>query len=222
MLIYLILFFLFAFLIMLIPIHTEFIYIRKNHDDDFTLKVYSFIKFPGFKINIPYINNKLLKNFTKIIANFDIMFFNLSNKKDIEIEDELQWDKEKVNKMKELMFSFLDKRLLRLITTGLNIKCDKLIWITEYGLTNPAYTGIFSGILWIVKMIILKITSEIVIFTNGIKIDIKPDFNNNKFYSHFDSIFSVRLGNLIITVLKLLIYKKKGGSRLWQNIQLKK
>lgn len=210
MLIYLIPFFIFIIFLIIytLPVNIKIEYSRIEEDDEFRLDIYTFIRFLGMSIYIPYFNNKLIAFFTEFFAEIDLFFLKKkSNYKNVDIEEEVEWEKIHLDKLKKILFLIMDKNLNRIIFDNLKIYCKSFYWRTEYGMSNPAITGISNGLFWILKGIIVQVISIILNFNNPPELYVKPDFDEEKFSTYFSGIFSLHLGNIILTTMKILIYK---------------
>ncbi len=216
--------FLFLLLISIffIPLGIELKYKREGKNDVIKLNIFLLFKFIGLRIKIPYLNNRFIAFFTEIVAELDSLLFKLLPVKgELKIKEKVDWVEVELVKLKQLLSFILDKELMSIIFKNLNVKCYKFSWISEFGFTNPALTGIFNGFFWSIKGIILNVVDSIVFFYTNPQVEIYPDFYDSKFNTKFEGIFSVRLGNIILTVFKIFSYKIRGGNRLWENIQLK-
>jgi hypothetical protein len=209
-------------LILFLPLTIDLEYIRKKGDDSFNLNIYVFFRFLNLNIRIPYIQSKFFGFFLNIFAEIDSFFINIIPwREKLEFEEELSWKNIHLEKLKKLIKLLTNRDLIRIIISGLNIKCLKFYWNTEYGWGNPAFTGISYGIIWTIKGTILSFLSNKVCIIPNPYIELKADFDNKKFITHFKGIFSVHLGNIILTTLRILFYNLKGGLVKWENIQLK-
>jgi len=210
MLIYIIPVFLFILLMLFVPINVKVEYNRKGEDDDFKLDIYTFIKFLGISIHIPIIQNRFLSSITKFFAEIDVFFIKINPQNEntnTDIEKEIQWENIQMNNVRKLFSVLMDKTLNEIIINTLQIKCHNLSWKTEYGFTNPAFTGISNGFIWIFKGIILKFANDLITFICEPDFAVKPDFYNKRFSTCFSGIFSLLLGNIILTIIKALFYK---------------
>ena len=208
MLIYLSPIFLFIILILFLPINLRIDYKRKGQDDNFQLNIYTFIKILGISINIPYLQNKFRSSITQLFSEVDLFFLKIkSDKESTAVEKEIDWGNMEIEKIEKLLTLILDKTFIEIIISTLKIRCRRFFWKTEYGMSNPAYTGISNGFIWMLKGVLIKLTYDLLIFLCEPELNVKPDFYNEKFYTHFSGIFSAVLGNIILTLIKLLLYK---------------
>ncbi len=209
MLIYIIPVFILFILVFFVPVNVRVEYSRKGQDDNFKLDVYTFVNFFGISIHIPFLQNRFLLAFTKLFAEIDVFFIKINSKEenvDTDLEKEIEWDNIQMNNIKKVLSFLKDKTLNEIIINTLRIKCHKLYWKTEYGLTNPAYTGISNGFIWIFKGILLKFTNDLITFLCEAEFAVKPDFYNKRFSTYFSGIFSLLLGNIILTIIKGLFH----------------
>lgn len=208
MLIYIIPVFLFLILLFSAPVTIKIEYCRKGDDDHFQLDVYTFFSFLGFSIRIPYLENRFLSSFTKIFAEIDSYFIKLNNNRnDIDIEKEIEWKDIQSENIEKLFALILDQKLNQILIETLRIRCENFCWTTEFGLSNPALTGITNGFVWIIKGIIIKVTYDFLTYQCTPNLNVKPDFNNKMFSSNFSGIFSIVIGNIILTIIKVIFYK---------------
>ncbi len=210
MLIYIILVFLLFILINFIPVNIRVEYSRKGQDDDFNLDVYTFVNFLGISIHIPFLQNRFLLAFTKLFAEIDLFFIKIHTKEenvDTDLEKEIEWENIQMKNIRKILSLIKDTTLNEIIINTLRIKCHSLSWKTDYGFTNPAYTGIINGFIWIFKGIILKFANDLITFVCEPEFTVKPDFYNKRFSTYFSGIFSLLLGNIILTIIKALFYK---------------
>lgn len=199
----------FLFLVLYFPLNIKVEYSREGQNDDFKLELYTFIRLFGITICIPYLQNRVFDFFTEIFAEIDLLFLNIKGEKDKEIEKEVEWNNEQIEKLKKLLTVIFDRDLVNLLFSNLKIHCHHLKWKTEFGLADPAYTAIVNGFIWTLKGVFIKLTDELLLFKNQVKLIIEPDFYNVKFSTFFIGIFSNRIGNIIITMIKVLLYKIK-------------
>lgn len=91
------------------------------------------------------------------------------------------------------IFAYLSKKLC----------CEKLLWRTILGTSDPALTGISTGLLWQFENTVLSCIAANFHFTNGPPvIEVKPDFDERKFHTYFEGIFTLKLGNIIVMLSK--------------------
>lgn len=219
---FLILFILLFLLMLFLPLTIRIEYLRKGEDDYFALGLYIIFKALGLKIKIPYIQTRLLRPVTEFFAEIDSIFSLLWPWKDeLKLEKEIEWKNIQIKKLKKIMGLLKQRELFFLILQSLKIKCKRCSWKTEYGWEDPALTGISGGFIWIVKGSIISFLDGLVIFLEEPEVDVCPDFYKKKFSTCFQSIFSIFLGNIILTGLRVVLYKVKGGFKQWGSIQLK-
>lgn len=107
------------------------------------------------------------------------------------------------------------------IINDLNLKCTELLWKSEIGIGDAAITAEITGGLWIFKSILISYMTELTPFKNKPSINIKPDFNKQKYRVIFRGIFRSYTGYIILIVTKILFKKIKGGTYTWMETILK-
>ena len=208
--------------IFLFPIKIELEYSRHKQDDQFKLNIYLFKKIPGLKLKIPFLQNFLFPFLTRIKAEISSVIFKLCpGKKEIELEEEIHLQEIQLENIKKSINLLLDKKQMALVFSSLNLSCKKFYWETNYGFSNPALTGISNGLIWTLKLFILKKIKKNICSLHNPEIEVNPNFSNSVINIRFHSIFSVKLGNIILTGIKLYLYRVKGGFGFWKNKKLK-
>jgi len=140
------------------------------------------------------------------------------------IERGLDTFKDELHRLDEL--TLRNPILLRIIgTLILSIKgeCKKLVWKTNFGVKDPAVTGILTGVLWSIKGSIYSFLSQNTKKMVQPNLQVCPNFNQvDKLEVDFTSIFSLKLGNIITKGVKIIFKRyKRRFSKRWQTIQLK-
>jgi hypothetical protein len=140
------------------------------------------------------------------------------------IERVMDTFKDELHRLDELTLK--NPILLRIVATlllGLQGKCKKFIWRTCFGLKDPAITGVTTGILWSIKGGIYSFLKQSTKQIVKPDLEVRPDFNQvNKLKIEFKSIFTLRLGNVIIKGLRIIINRyKRRFSRICQTTRLK-
>lgn len=120
------------------------------------------------------------------------------------------------------MENVLIYRVMGMLYMGLKGDCHKLIFHTHYGFSDAAITGVANGVIWAIKGIFLDIISAICTMKTQPEISVTPHFEATGVDIQFESIFRVRIGNLMYTGLKIIWqgYKRRAFKR-WPIIQLK-
>jgi len=104
-----------------------------------------------------------------------------------------------------------NKEVIFLILKTLNLKCRKFYWKTELGLSDPALTGIASGIIWGIKGTLTGLINNYITLIKKPELAVYPDFYHQRLSTSFEGIFSTVSGNIILTVIKIVMYKIRGG-----------
>lgn len=113
-------------------------------------------------------------------------------------------------------------RVMGMLFMGLKGQCDKLIWHTRYGFADAAVTAIANGLIWGGKYTALSLLSIFCSIKTSPQISVEPDFERVGMDIRFESIFSIRIGNIMTTGLRILLkeYKRRAKHR-WPIIQLR-
>jgi hypothetical protein len=93
------------------------------------------------------------------------------------------------------------------------IAVKELKWQTYLGTGDAALTGIFIGILWNIKTLILSVLDSQFKWLVAREVEIVPDFENINFGTNFDCILSFKIGHAIIAGIKGITAKLKDGEK---------
>lgn len=86
-----------------------------------------------------------------------------------------------------------------------SIRCHNLSWTTSFGLGDPAYTGMVTGMLWGIKGFIFRVfRSNVGAMLKPPEFSVVPCFNDTCFKLDFNCIFDLRIGHIIITGLQII------------------
>lgn len=208
MLIFLIPLFLFILLFFFSSIKVKLEYKREEPDTPFVLEFYSWITFFGLPIRISFLRNRIISFIRKLFKEIDEFFFSIhSFKIKGEMGEGLEQGNRQIENLKKLIGFILDRELVNLLFSNLKIKCHKLNWRTEHGLADPAYTAILNGFIWMLKGLIVRLIDELLFYKDNIYLDVVPDFYDLKISTSFSGIFSVRVGNIMFTMIKVFLYR---------------
>lgn len=84
-----------------------------------------------------------------------------------------------------------------------NMRCHELAWRSEIGLSDPALTGIASGLLWGAKGFAFSVfKSHVGMMAKPPKLSVQPCFDTTCLRLDFRCIFDLRLGHIIIAGLE--------------------
>lgn len=212
------------FIILSFPLTVIIRYRRERENDDFTLDIHIFFNLFKIRIKIPFLQNSFIRFFSEIFAEVDLILNKIRVwKEPVEMEKEVKWKNIELKRLKKISKYISDKEQAKIIFSSLNIRCKEVAWRTEFGLPDPALTGFTTGFIWSIKGIILFFLNEVICPIAGerLKFMVKPDFYHKRFETDFKGIFSFNTGNIILTVIRIVLYKIKGGYRSWENIRLK-
>lgn len=194
-------------LIIYIPFYAYIRIIKKNDKEHIELGVIAIKGLIKFGFEIPFID-----------------IIKLGNKYSVEFGERLEsgeQEKDIVNKTKKLRFDKLikkfnkTKKMRDVFNAFINylikkIQIKKIIWKSNVGLDDAALTGIASGVLWMMKGLVVSLVSN---KTNleEINIDITPYFDESVFETDFHCIIKLKLAHIIIASIKGVKAKLKGG-----------
>jgi len=93
--------------------------------------------------------------------------------------------------------------------------CKQLHWETEVGFQDYALTGVAVGLTWAGKGAVLGYMSRSMrIEQNNVRVNVIPRFGKSCLSSCFHCIFKSRLGHIIVTLSRFLIWLLK---TIWEN-----
>jgi len=93
--------------------------------------------------------------------------------------------------------------------------CKQLDWKTELGFSDYALTGMAVGLTWAGKGAVLGYLSRSMrIEQNNVRVSVTPHFGKSCLTSCFHCIFKTRLGHIIVTLSRFLIWMIK---IIWEN-----
>lgn len=214
------------FIIPFLPVIIEIIYSHdKSRDDEddeeLMVNMYVGFKFINFRIRIPLVENRVLDYILKIKGKIESDLFKIfPGDGEIEFEGSLE-EEEFINKFKDLYDLIKSRHHLLEVMSNLKMKCINLTWKTKLGLSDPAYTGLVIGFLWAFKGSIISYLDHKIFPIKERNLNITPLFSGKEFSFVIKGIFKIYLGNIILTGIKLLIFRIKGGLKEWPNTQLK-
>lgn len=198
----------FILIILYLPVSLKIEYQREEEGDGFNLELYTFLELFGISIQVPYLKNRIFIFLSELISEIDYFFIILRfNETNRELGDKIKQNNKQIEEIKKVISLLTDRELIGTIFRFLRIKCLKLYWETNYGTTDPAYTAVLNGFIWTVKGIIIMICDELLSFKRDVELFVNPDFYNLKLSTNFTGIFTTRLGNIIITIVNIILLK---------------
>ncbi|KYO64549.1 DUF2953 domain-containing protein [Thermovenabulum gondwanense] len=97
------------------------------------------------------------------------------------------------------------------------IKIKKLNFYCRIGYNDPAFLAVIIGIAWSILFILYSFFDIFLdLDKKSSSVFIEPDFLNNQLKVIFESIISIKLGNIIITAVcyyLIKIFRKKRGAK---------
>lgn len=234
-----------------LPINTIVKYKRNNGSDDLKMWVEVWPGIVIYRLQIPYLELKGLfaeslfkfKAEIEAIGSPNVKFERNKSIKDLdweEIIEQLKFIKGMTDQFEALergLDTFKDElhrlneltlrnpillRIIGALVLGIEGQCKRLKWRTEFGIENPAATGVATGLLWAVKNNLYSFLSFKADEVVEPEFKVIPNFNQvNELEVKFESIFSLRLGNIISRGLKIIWtrYKRRFFEK-WETIQL--
>lgn len=86
------------------------------------------------------------------------------------------------------------------------VVCQKLVWKTSFGFSDPALTALSTGGIWAAKSIFyINLKNNFRVNFYKPVFEVNPIFNKKEFQIFFDCIFTFRFGHIIIAGYKILI-----------------
>lgn len=107
----------------------------------------------------------------------------------------------------------LSKEFLRKRLVLKNIEAN-----VDFGLSDAAKTGIATGAVWTFIYNVFGFITRIFTVENH-KFNVKPDYNNEKFFVSIDGILTFRIANIISIALYLLIKYITVSKKYEQNLK---
>ncbi|MBM7644821.1 hypothetical protein JOD45_001028 [Scopulibacillus daqui] len=100
-------------------------------------------------------------------------------------------------------------------------KIKHLMWRTKVGLDDAALTGISAGVIWMIKIQLIRLIDEWFVLKKRPVIDVWPVYQSFAAETEFSCMISFRLGKAIITGYRIAKYWKRRHHPACQNIQYK-
>ncbi|RKL66729.1 hypothetical protein CR203_12880 [Salipaludibacillus neizhouensis] len=177
----------------------------ENKDFDGEIRFFLYFRWLGYKMKIPAID--LDKESPSIVF----------KESDEALEEDGQ-DKKKKFSIFELIYDLeLLSEFLR-NTVGFykilqkflkKISITNLSWDTKFGLEEADKTGAACGVVWSLKGGILGILAKYMKLKSSPNMQVQPLFNQLYLSSSFQCMVSFRMGYAILTVIKVLLHRRK-------------
>jgi hypothetical protein len=126
-----------------------------------------------------------------------------------------------IEELKDFYQMFEHRHHLLEIMSNMRLECSSLNWSTKLGFNNAAYTGLISGFIWAIKGNIISYLDHNIFPVRDQSLHVEPVFSGKLFSFTIKGIFRTHLGNIILTGVKFMLFRIKGGFKQWPNTQLK-
>ncbi|MBT2216593.1 DUF2953 domain-containing protein [Virgibacillus dakarensis] len=115
--------------------------------------------------------------------------------------------KEKLEVIHQVMQSFFDivsdtMMAMRIFLDKLSI--HKIEWYSRFGTGEASTTGLAAGGLWTIKGALIGLVDHLSHVHCLPNIDVQPDFQSKYIYSKFDCMVSIRIGQAIHALIKVI------------------
>lgn len=113
-----------------------------------------------------------------------------------------QWQQLKthINGLYRIIKAFLSK-----------VRCQQLVWHSTIGTGDAAETGVMTGLIWSLKSVTLGFSTGYLRMETVPDFRVTPDFNQPRLETHITCILKFRLGQAMLTGLRLFFRAKKYG-----------
>lgn len=202
----------FLCLLLFIPITFRLYFLRHDSEGYLELEVYIHFRLFGFRIEIPEVKNILVPFLAEIFSRFENVVLGIRPLM-LKLEKKINLNTIISTGIKKLAAGIMDKNILAVLTGTLNPKCKKLNCSISFGLHDSMLTALTFGLAGIITGSILAIIEEKICPLKNKKLELIPVYNQYKLEVDFESIFSLTMGNIILTALKLLFYSLEVKSR---------
>lgn len=203
-----------AIILTQIKIRISIFFNKKNINHEFGVILYLFSKYLPLKLELPVV---------KTIKGFIIPDFLIENEVEVAVPKKVlkktseRISLDKINWQKLIIEIKRLQKLMRVYQPTVNcfirsLRCEHLIWTTEYGAEDAATTGFNLGLIWWIKTTALAAFHRKIFFKKYTpQIQVIPRFNYSCLNIEFHCIFAIKLGHIIIVWMKAVKqYLKKG------------
>jgi hypothetical protein len=80
--------------------------------------------------------------------------------------------------------------------------CEKLVWKSKIGSSDPAFAGILTGLAWSVKSTLYSVLTRKIRFLAPPVFNVETDFDHPSFETSFSCIFRFTLGEIMHVIVK--------------------
>lgn len=204
----------FIYLLFLGRIYIEITYKRNKENDYISITVYSLRKLLHYTMQVPMIRIledsediqlqaavQTVKNYKNTNPNKEERFLNKTEKLVKAKPRKIKHILKKFHHYAKMYCAFIEK-ILKLVV------CEKFYCKTKYGSEDAALTGIFVGLLWAFKSLLVNRLKRKVFTIKELDIEVNPIFGYNQLEVDFQCIFSIKLGNVIKAITSIYNIKQ--------------
>jgi hypothetical protein len=177
--------------IFFIKISFEVAYLRRDSDDNISIKISVFRGLVSYKKEISVV--EIRRYFGKTYITIE--------DKDIPLVTVIKKLPEFIEKSKEMFYQY--KPFINMILKKIN--CQEFYWETRFGLGDAALTGIGTGVIWGIKGLAFNfLMRKIRSMEKKPRVLVVPQFESLCFGLDFRCIFDLRIGHIIIAGLNFV------------------
>lgn len=89
------------------------------------------------------------------------------------------------------------------------VRCRRLVWHSVIGTGDAAEAGMLTGLIWGLKSVSLRLGTNFIKMETVPSIQVTPDFTHPRLETHFTCIVKFRLGQAILTAIRIFFHIKK-------------
>jgi hypothetical protein len=195
----------FAIWLVFSRVRIEIIYRREADNDKGEITVIGLGGLFRYRINIPTVDFKSVDKGVKVEE----------NTKTTAITEEVKGTSITMEKMERFYHNYEEllhgvshlQENLRWFMA--RITCETWTWRTTVGTGDAAEAGVLTGIVWAVKANVLGFISHYIAWSESPYLEVVPQFQQAVFQTHYEGVFSFRLGNVIRFAIRLWIRFRK-------------
>jgi len=204
-----------ALFIFYLPLWVELNYRHADGDDRLTVEVHSVAGLLYYRFEIPVLQVARDRIFPALFVEGELQQglprkLLLEEREAITAEDLLRVINWRSVRLARRMVGEYSEILDYLART---MSVEALRWTTRFGLSDPALTGFFTGLLWMLKSGLYMRIRKLLRFPAPPRFSVQPVFAGPVLLVDFHCIFASRIGHIIIVGIKLRRAFKKGVSK---------